>query len=148
MNRPCVFLVLFQPRIGKLPALGDLPELLVLLRVEKHPAGAMNFSPFHWMGLWLAVTAIPPAAFFLSTASATVGVGQIPMAITSHPIWSRVDVTICAIDRTCDPSVPADNDRAPVAVFRECCCVSDDNFRSQRLRRRHRGCRKCSPLKT
>ncbi len=42
------------------------------------PIGAMNLSAFHSIGLWLAVIASPPAAWWNSTASWTVGVGTTP----------------------------------------------------------------------
>ena len=45
----------------------------------------MNLSAFHSIGLWLAVTASPPAAPCSSTASCTLGVGTIPTSTTSHP---------------------------------------------------------------
>ena len=45
----------------------------------------MNLSAFHSMGLWLAVTASPPAAPRSSTASCTVGVGAMPTSTTSQP---------------------------------------------------------------
>src|SRR5436190_23076625 len=49
------------------------------------PSGPTNLRAFHSMGLWLAVSTIPPAARWCSTASWTVGVGTRPTSITPHP---------------------------------------------------------------
>ena len=38
----------------------------------------MSFRPFHMIGLWLAVMAMPPATSRDSVASWMVGVGQTP----------------------------------------------------------------------
>ena len=59
---------------------------------RKSPVGAMNFMPFHCMGLWLAVTLIPPAACSCSTASWTVGVGQMPISWTEIPLMASVEM--------------------------------------------------------
>src|SRR2546425_8381800 len=49
------------------------------------PSGPTNFSAFHSMGLWLAVSTMPPAARWCSTASCAVGVLTSPTSITSQP---------------------------------------------------------------
>jgi hypothetical protein len=49
------------------------------------PDGPMNLSAFHSIGLWLAVTASPPAAPSSSTVSWTLGVGTMPTSTTSQP---------------------------------------------------------------
>src|SRR5437016_2141906 len=58
------------------------------------PVEDMNFRPFHSIGLWLAVSDIPPDAPSCSTANCTVGVGTTPSATTSQPMERRVDDTI------------------------------------------------------
>ncbi len=59
---------------------------------RKMPSGPMNLSPFHWMGLWLAVIT-RPWALESSAAISTVGVGQIPRSNTSHPEARRPEIT-------------------------------------------------------
>src|SRR5208283_2506836 len=90
---PC----LFHCEKAKFPLSAICQNFLFSSLLRNIPPGAKNFIPFHWIGLWLAVTAIPPAAFIFSTARATVGVGQMPIATTSHPIWRRVELTIWAM---------------------------------------------------
>ena len=42
--------------------------------------------PFHWIGLWLAVTVRPPSAPWWPIITPTVGVMATPMSITSQPV--------------------------------------------------------------
>ena len=48
------------------------------------PSAVANLRAFHSARLWLAVTAIPPAAPASRTAIMSVGVGTMPMSTTSH----------------------------------------------------------------
>ena len=65
---------------------------------RKVPPRTANFSAFHSAGLWLAVTAIPPAASASRTASISVGVGTMPSSTTSHPAERRPATTArCSI---------------------------------------------------
>src|SRR3990172_628598 len=45
------------------------------------------------MGLWLAVTVMPPLALRSVTAKPTVGVGVMPISITSQPADKRAEET-------------------------------------------------------
>jgi len=53
--------------------------------VKKKPPLPINLRALYSIGLWLAVTATPPAAPALLTANSTYGVVAIPISIISQP---------------------------------------------------------------
>jgi hypothetical protein len=76
----------------------------------------MNLSAFHSIGLWLAVTASPPAAPRSSTASCTVGVGAIPTSTTSQPTDCSAAIT-AREHRPGDARVAPDHHDGPRAAL-------------------------------
>src|SRR5206468_11450 len=86
------------------------------------PSDPTNFRAFHSMGLWLAVIAIPPPAWWCSTASCTVGVGTRPTSITSQPTEVSPPVTAAANAgpdvRASLPATPACRLPGPVSRLR------------------------------
>ena len=62
--------------------------------VINSPLSFTSFKAFHSFGLWLAEISMPPFALCLLTANRTVGVGQIPISMTSTPFANKEPTTI------------------------------------------------------
>ncbi len=89
------------------------------------PVGPMNLSAFHSMGLWLADSITPPAAWWCSTASWQVGVVVSPMSMTVQPTdcsapvamrWNMGPDTRLSRPRTIVRDGPAADAQAPNAA--------------------------------
>ena len=62
------------------------------------PSPSRHLRPFHSIGLWLAVTAMPPSAPSARIMSPTVGVIATPMSTTSQPTDASAPCTARASD--------------------------------------------------
>ena len=112
---------------NKISPLGDLPEFLIFIAVEEHSPRSEKFHSIPLNRVVACGDGDPSSGVHFLNCE---GHGRRGANANCHNIASHLEES--GIDAMCDARpgdapVPADNDRPPVAVFCEGCCIFYDD---------------------